>query len=456
MPRARTFLYRLLGALAVVWCASAFAAERKVMLLTIEGGIGPAVSEYIKTGLEAARQRDDAAVILQIDTPGGLVSATREIVQAILASPVPVFAYVAPAGARAASAGTYIVYASQLAAMAPGSNIGAATPVRIGGAPDPSPTPTDRKDDKPQAQGAMERKIVNDAVAWIRGLADLQGRNADWAEKAVREGASLPARDAAELGVVNFIAGDARALLRQAQGKSFTVLGERREWNSPSADIEPFEPDWRLRILAAITDPNIAYILLLIGVYGLLFEALAPGSLFPGAIGALALLVGLYAMNLLPVNAAGALLLALGAGLMIAEAITPTLGVLGFAGVAAFVVGSVFLFRGDVPAFSLSPWVIFAAAATSGAIVIWVAAAGLRAWRRPVSTGDAEFTGARVRVVSWAGETGFVQHHGELWGARGPAQISAGDWARVVSRNGLTLVIAPEDPVTSIGDKDAV
>lgn len=415
------------------------AEARSVLLVTIDSGIGPAVSEYVRSGLAAARERDSAAIVLRLNTPGGLDSATREIVAAVLASPIPVFVYVAPAGARAASAGTYIAFASHLAAMAPGANIGAATPVRIG-----APSAPGEKEGKPQTPDAMERKLVNDSVAWIRSLADIQGRNADWAEKAVREGVSLPAREAQEQKVVEILAVDLQSLLEQAQGRSMNVNGRQIVWSGADAKVEAFDPDWRIALLAAITDPNIAYMLLLVGVYGLIFEAFAPGSFLPGAIGAISLIIAIYALNLMSVDAAGALLIGLGIALMIAEALTPTLGVLGFAGAAAFAFGSVFLFRGEIPEFTLSPLLIAAATALSAGVMAWAVAASVRATRRPVESGEAEFAAARGAVLEWAGGAGLVRFHGEIWQARGPQGLAPGACVRVQKRDGLTLLVEEE------------
>lgn len=412
------------------------AQQRNILLVSIDGGIGPAVSEYVRAGIAAARERESAAIVLRVNTPGGLDSATREIVAAILASPIPVFVYVAPAGARAASAGTYIALASHLAGMVPGANIGAATPVRIG-----APSVPGEKDGKPQTPDAMERKLVNDSVAWIRSLADIQGRNADWAEKAVREGVSLPAREAQEQKVVELLAVDLPSLLEQAEGRTMSLNGRSIVWTGANAQVEAFDPDWRIRLLAAITDPTIAYILLLVGVYGLIFEALAPGSLFPGTIGAISLIIAVYALNLMSVDAAGALLIGLGIALMIGEAVTPTFGVLGFAGAAAFAVGSVFLFTGEIPEFTLSPWLIAAATAMSAGVMAWAVGASVRATRRPLASGEADYAAGRGVIIDWQAGAGLVRFHSEIWQARGPVDLAPGASVRIHKRDGLTLLV---------------
>ncbi|MDX1697765.1 MAG: nodulation protein NfeD, partial [Thiohalobacterales bacterium] len=324
--------------LAPVWYPAA--DSRTAVVLDIEGSIGPATSDYIHRGIEHARKQNSQLVILRMDTPGGLDSAMREIIQDILVSTVPVVTYVTPGGARAASAGTYILYASHVAAMTPGTNLGAATPVEIGGLPDPDRLTGRDKQGKENGNGngvtngdAMERKRINDAAAYIRGLARMRGRNMEWAEQAVREGVSLAAGEALEMGVIDIVATDMSDLLGQLQGREVTIMGEGVTIDTTGIQLVPVEPDWRSRLLAVITDPNVAYVLMLIGIYGLFFEFANPGYVLPGVAGAISLVLALYAFQILPVNYAGLALLALGIMFMLAEVFVPSFGALGFGGV---------------------------------------------------------------------------------------------------------------------------
>ncbi len=422
-------------------------AAGAAVVLDVTGGIGPASAEYVHNGLAEAEKRHAKVIVLRMDTPGGLASSMRAIIHDILASPIPVIGYVAPAGARAASAGTYMMYASHLAAMAPSTHLGAATPVQIGGGGLLGGGGEKKKDDKKSATAPTtteQAKVLNDAIAYIRSLAQLRGRNAQWAEQAVREAATLTAAEAKDKHVIDIVADDLADLLRQADGRIVKVNGHDVTLKTAGLKTVSIEPNWRSEFLNIITNPNIAYLLLLAGIYGILFEFFSPGAYFPGVLGGIALLIGLYALNLLPVNYAGAGLLLLGMAMMTAEAFVPSFGALGVGGIAAFVIGSLFLFDTDVPGFQVSWEVIATAAVVSAAFLAIALAAVMRAHRRTVVIGDAALVGREARVLSWNGEEGDVQVLGERWSARSNAKLTPGQRARVVARRDLTLFIEPE------------
>jgi membrane-bound serine protease (ClpP class) len=423
-------------------------AARRAVVLDINGAIGPAIADYVVRGLQSVRPGEAGAVILRMNTPGGLDSSMREIIAAILASPVPVVTYVAPNGARAASAGTYIAYASSIAAMAPGTNIGAATPIQLGGSrffPGSSPQePSGQSKDKPAEGGdVLARKMVNDAAAYIRGLAELHGRNVDWAEQAVRNAASLAAPDALRLHVIGAVADDVPDLLRQIDGRSVWVAGKTEVLMTAGLDIVAVPPDWRTELLAIITDPNVAFVLMLLGVYGLLFEFLNPGAVAPGVVGGLSLLVALYALNLLPVNYAGAALVLLGIALMVVEVHIGSLGLIGVAGAVAFVIGAILMFPGGTPGATLSFIVVAAAAAVSVLLFLVILATLLRYRRRAVVTGAEALPGVEGEVVSWQGAEGRVRVMSEIWRARSARPLAPGARIRVIARDGLTVVVEP-------------
>jgi membrane-bound serine protease (ClpP class) len=430
-----------------------------VALLTIDGVIGPANADYVVHGLARAAEQGQQLVILKMDTPGGLDTAMREVIKAILTSPVPVATYVAPSGARAASAGTYILYASHVAAMAPGTNVGAATPVEIGlGQARPEPEPD--QGGKPEGQkktnketGAaagspMERKQVNDAAAYLRGLAQMRGRNAEWAERAVREAVSLTAEEALKQKVIDYVAPDVPGLLAQLDGKTLGVLGQARRLDTKGVQPVEFAPDWRTRVLAAVTHPSVALLLMTIGVYGLVFEFMNPGFVAPGVIGAICLLLALYALQLLPVNYAGLALVVLGLMLMVAEAFLPSFGVVGLGGIAAFVAGALMLIDTDLPDYGIPPALIVTLGVASALLLAATARLALVTRRRPVTSGAAALIGstARVERVAQAGGCeGWIRIEGELWQAASRLPLSPSQTVRVVGRRGLTLDVIAID-----------
>jgi len=424
------------------------APPRPALLLELDGAIGPATVEYVERGIDEAAERGAGLIVLRMDTPGGLDDSTRDIVRLIIASPVPVATYVSPSGARAASAGTYILMASHVAAMAPGTNVGAATPVAIG-APPPGGEPGDEQANQAKPS-TMEAKAMSDSAAWLRALAKLRGRNVEWADKAVRSSDSLAAHEAAEQRVIDFVAPDIGSLLVAADNRSVAVAGSVRRLDTAGLAVERLDPGWRIRLLSTITNPNVALILMMIGIYGLLFEFMTPGTLVPGVIGAICLLTGLYALAVLPVNLAGVALILLGLGLMVAEAVTPTLGLAGLSGVIAFVIGAVLLFPDEAPGFELDWRVIGSLAAVSLGFVLLVMRAALSARHRIVVSGREEMIGSPATVLDWQGARGHVLAHGERWAASSPAPLAAGDTVHVRSLDGLTLEVTP-DPGSANG-----
>lgn len=421
-----------------------------VMLLTVEDAIGPATDDYIARALARAAAEGAALVVIRMDTPGGLDTAMRGIIKNIINSAVPVATYVAPSGARAASAGTYILYASHIAAMAPGTNLGAATPVAIGGGfpGDGDGGEEQDKSDKPAPEPAApksagERKAINDAIAYIRGLAQLRGRNAEWAEKAVREAASLPAQEALELGVIDMVAGSVSDLLQQAEGRVVQVQGGERTLRLSVLPVREVEPDWRSRLLSVITNPNIAYILMLIGIYGLIFEFSNPGAIVPGTVGAIALLLALYSFQLLPINIAGVALILLGVALMVAEAFEPSFGMLGIGGVIAFVFGSIILIDTEVPGFGIDLSVIITFALTSALLFVFAIGMAIKARHRPVVSGIEQIIGSEAVALADFDQRGAVSVHSEIWTATTRAPVHKGETVRITGLNGLVLEVEP-------------
>lgn len=428
-------------------------ATTMVAQISLDGPVGPASAEYFEDAAQRAVKDGASAIVLQLDTPGGLSESMRQIIASMLASPLPVIVYVAPDGARAASAGTYIVYAGQLAAMAPATHIGAATPVALGHStpmprakPDQPPAAASSAENNAPVQGDAEsNKMANDAIAYIRSLAQLRGRNAEWAVQAVRGAQTLTADEAARMQVIDFVANDINDLLRKADGRKVTVGQRTITLHLAGASVKSYAPNARTRFLQVITHPTIAYLLLIGGLLGLLLEALHPGAMLPGIVGGICLLIGLYALQLLPVNYAGLALIVLGVGLLVAELVNPGVGALGVGGVVSFVAGSIMLMNTDVPGYTINLGVIagiaFSAVVLLG-VVLWLA---LHAYRARQVTGDATIvsdTGELLEPTDGTGE-GWMMLHGERWRVRCQTALPAGAAVRVVRRQGLLLWVEP-------------
>jgi membrane-bound serine protease (ClpP class) len=465
----------LLTAAGMLLAASGEDGRKQVLLLTVADAIGPATSDYIIRGMARAEREGAELVILKLDTPGGLDSAMRDIVKAMLASEVPVVTYVHPAGARAASAGTYMLYGSHVAAMTPATNLGSATPVQMGGgfpgmddglerpSRDGDAGKEDAGKDKPAVSGdaesgdaaddeaetakprrgdtAMERKVLEDAVAFIRGLAERFDRNADWAELAVREGVSLTAREALEQNVIDFVAEDLDDLLTQLDGHTVRMPWGTKVLDTADIEVIVVEPDWRTNLLAVITSPNIAYILMLIGIYGIIFELSNPGSIYPGVIGAISLVLAFYALQVMPVNYAGLALILLGLVFMVAEAFLPSFGVLGIGGIIAFITGSIILW--DDPDLNISLPLIIGTALVVAAFSVWVLGRLFRLRRVKPTIGSEEMIGMIGEAREDFDRSGRVFVHSELWTAETTAPVETGQKVRVIAMDGLRLRVEP-------------
>lgn len=441
----------------------ATAGTPPVTVLTIDGAITPATADYFDRGVKRATANGSSLIVLRMDTPGGLDTSMRDIIKAILASPIPVATFVSPSGARAASAGTYILYASHIAAMAPGTNLGAATPVAIGlGGPQGEPPAVPHPDGKEGKAGGdksspsppkstMTEKQIHDAAAYIRSLAQLRGRNVDWAEKAVRDAVSLPAEEALALHVIDYIAPDLSALLATAQGTQVSLQGKQATLDVVGAELIRFDPDWRARLLSVIASPSLALILMMLGVYGMLFEFSNPGYILPGVVGGICLLLALFAFQLLPVSYTGLGLIMLGLVFLVAEVFVPTSGALAIGGAVAMVIGGVILLDTDVAGYGIPLSLIVGLAASSALFVLVVVRLAVKSRKRKVVTGQEQLLGCDgVVMADFAGE-GWAWVRGETWQVKCGAPLRKGQRVRVIRIDGLTLEVEPESMATNGG-----
>jgi membrane-bound serine protease (ClpP class) len=448
---------KLILGILLLCCVEVSQAE-DVHVLTVQGAISPGSADYLVRGIDKAIEAQAHLVVIELDTPGGLDKSMRDIIKSILASTIPVVTYVSPKGARAASAGTYILYASHIAAMAPATNLGAATPVSLvpgGGLPNPKPAMSDKNEDAPTSsapassnppnldQDAKMKKVVHDAAAYIRSLAELRGRNAEWAERAVREAVSLSAEAALQAKVVDVLATDLEDLLKQIHGRKVKLPNGEVTLNTADANISHIAQDWRSKLLATIGDPGIAYILMLLGIYGLIYEFTSPGMGFPGVVGGICLLLALFALQLMPINYVGLALIILGVGLMVSEVFVPSFGVLGLGGCVAFIIGSVMLVDTDIPGYGISWMLILPVAVTTASFIFIVASMALRARERPIMTGAEELLGAQGEMLGDIQSEGWARVHSESWKVHSKVPLARGAKVRVIARHDLVLDVEP-------------
>jgi len=457
--RLHTAWIRLLAILMTLTWASAAHAAGTAIELNLKGALGVATAEYIIDGIEQAEEEGANVVIIRMDTPGGLVSPMRDIVQSILGSEVPVVTYVTPGGARADSAGTYILLASHIAAMAPTTHLGAATPVSLTGdglspgqeeeseSSDDEAADEDSEETSDDQEGApstaMERKVLNDSISYIRGLAEAHGRNADWAEDAVRHAATLTATEALEMNVIDLFADNRADLLSAIHGREVKVNNEPFIIDSESLEIESIEPNWRLKILNTIASPEVAILLLMVGLYGLMFEGYNPGAILPGVAGVICLLLAAYALQVMPVNYAGLALIIVGLILIVAEAFVPSFGALGLGGIVALVFGSIMMFDSGIPGFGISVTFIVSLAVAMGGLLLWLVTYLLKFRRRGAVSGrESILGGTGVAMEAFNGD-GHVWLESETWAARSKVPIEKDQHVSISAMNGLVLEVEP-------------
>ncbi len=422
-------VYLCLFILSVFLPFPALSGERAVLVITVDGVINPVSSEFIGKSIKRAQKSDFSAIVIELDTPGGLDTSMRKIIKAINGSEVPVIVFVAPSGARAASAGVFITMAAHVAAMAPGTNIGAAHPVGMGG-----------KMDK-----TMVEKVTNDAVAYIRSIAERRGRNADWAEEAVRKSVSVSAREALKLKVVDLIALNLNELLEKVDGKKVQTVSGWKILHTKDARIVRGEMGLRLRILGIISNPNVAYILMLLGFYGLFFEITSPGAIFPGVVGAICLVLAFYSFQTLPVNYAGLLLIVFAIIMFVLEVKVVSHGVLTIGGIVSMVIGSLMLFESSSPFLKLSLYLVISAALMTALFFTLTVGLAVRAWRRKPVTGTEGLIGLEGVAHTDIFKDGMALVHGEYWRAYSDEPVRKGEKVKVLSVEGLRLHVRKID-----------
>ncbi len=414
-------------------------APGSIWVVEIDGAIGPATSDYILRGFKKAQESSASLIVIRMNTPGGLDTSMRDIIEGILGSDIPVVSYVSPKGARAASAGTYISYASHIAAMAPATNLGAATPVQIAAPSLPAAPGEEESEEARHGATAMEKKIINDASAYIRGLAELRGRNIEWAEEAVRDASSLSASEALEMNVIDLIAEDIYELVNLLDGETVEINGTEMILALEGKDFHLLVPDWRTRVLTILTNPNLVLILGMIGIYGIILEFYNPGSMVPGVVGVICLILAGYSLQLLPVDYAGLILLLLGIAMMAGEAMMPSFGIMGIGGIVAFSIGGVMLFDTEVEAFQVGLPTLGATAVISAVLIFATISIAMKIRKKAITTGVETIVGESGRVLTNSEDECQVRVGAEIWAATCEDEIEAGDTVEVLAVDGLQL-----------------